>query len=77
MTEKLYSDSSVTIYKELIVINKYYFPLATSRTILFSEMERATLLSSEGVTHRWGLCAQYLNNWFNLDTDRKNKKKFI
>jgi hypothetical protein len=36
MTEILYHDSQVTVYKELILISKYYFPLATSKTILFS-----------------------------------------
>lgn len=34
MTSILYHDPQVTIYRELIVINKYYFPLATSRNIL-------------------------------------------
>ena len=77
MSEILYHDPQVTVYKELIVINKYYFPLATSRTILFSEIQQVSLLSSEGVTHRWGLCSKHLNNWFPLDTNRKNKTKFI
>jgi len=77
MSEILYHDSQVTVYKELIVISKYYFPLATSKTILFSEIERVTLNSSEGVDHRWGLCGKYLNNWFPLDSNRKNKTKFI
>jgi len=36
MTEILYQDRQVIIYKELMVINRYYFPLATSKTILFS-----------------------------------------
>jgi len=35
------------------------------------------MINSEGVAHRWGLCGKYLNNWFPLDTDRKNKTKFI
>ena len=34
-------------------------------------------MSSEGVTHRWGISTKYLNNWFALDGDRKNKTKFI
>jgi hypothetical protein len=29
------------------------------------------------VTHRWGICPKYLNNWFSLDRNRKNKTKFI
>jgi hypothetical protein len=77
MTEILYQDKQVTVYKELIVINKYYFPLATSKTILFADMESAALITTEGVTHRWGICGKYLNNWFPLDPSRKNKEKFI
>ena len=77
MTEILYTDPQITIYKELILINKYFFPLATSKTILFSEIETVALMSSEGVTHRWGICSKYLNNWFPIDSNRKNKTKFI
>lgn len=77
MSEILYHDPQVTVYKELIVINKYYFPLATSKTIMFSDIERVALIDSDGVDHRWGICGKYLNNWFPLDTNRKNKKKFI
>jgi hypothetical protein len=35
MTEILYADPTCEICKDLIIINKYYFPLATSKTILF------------------------------------------
>jgi len=77
MSEILYEDSQIAVYKELIFIKKYFFPLATSKTILFTEIERVTMNSSEGVTHRWGLSAKYLNNWFPLDNNRKNKTKFI
>ena len=77
MTELLYEDKQVKIYKELIVISKYYFPLATSKTILFSEMETVALVNSDGVTHRWGVCGKYLNNWFPLDNKRNLKNKFI
>jgi len=77
MSEILYEDSQIAVYKELILIKKYFFPLATSKTILFTEIERVTLNSSEGVTHRWGLSTKYLNNWFPWDNNRKNKTKFI
>lgn len=77
MTEILYTDPQITIYKELILINKYFFPLATSKTILFSEIESVALMSSEGVTHTWGISTKYLNNWFPIDSNRKNKSKFI
>ena len=77
MTQLIYEDKQIKVYNELIVIGKYFFPLATSKTILFSEMETVALVSSEGVTHRWGICGKYLNNWFPLDGARKDKKKFI
>ena len=77
MSEILYQDSQITLYKELIVIKKYYFPLATSKTILAQDIERVTLQDLDGVSHRWGVCAKYLNNWFPLDSDRKKKTKFI
>ena len=67
----------MTVYRDLIVINKYYFPLATSKTIMFAEIESIALHSSEGVEHRWGICSKYLNNWFPLDAARKKKTKFI
>ena len=77
MTELLYEDKTCRIYKELMVINKYYFPLATSKTITWDSVEKLTLIPTEGVEHRWGICGKYLNNWFPLDTERKTKKHFI
>ena len=76
-SEPIYQDKQIKVYREAIVISKYYFPLATSKTILFEEMETVALVNSEGVTHRWGVSGKYLNNWFPLDNDRKNKKLFI
>jgi len=38
MTDFLYRDKRVTIYPSLLVINKYYFPLATSKTIMFDQI---------------------------------------
>ncbi len=43
MTTILYQDGQVTIYKELIVIRKYYFPLASSKSILISDIEKITI----------------------------------
>jgi len=43
MTKVLYEDKQITLYQEMIVINKYYFPLATSKTILIDEIDRLTL----------------------------------
>jgi len=77
MSEVLYFDKQVTVYRDLIVINKYFFPLATSKTIMFSDIETIAMQDAEGVDHRWGLSTKYLNNWFPLDNDRKKKTKFI
>ena len=68
MSEVLYFDKQVLVYKDLILINKYFFPLATSKTIMFSDIESIALQSAEGVDHRWGITSKYLNNWFPLDT---------
>jgi len=35
MMKPLYDDQQVTISRDHILIKKYYFPLATSRTILY------------------------------------------
>lgn len=73
----LYKDNQVTIYDEAMVINKYYFPLATSKTVLFKDIAQLQMHDSKGVEHRWGICGKYLNNWFPIDIDRKLKNKFI
>ena len=70
MAEVLYFDNQVTLYRDLIVINKYYFPLATSKTIMFSDIETVGLFDSKGVSHLWGVTGKYLNNWFPLDKSR-------
>lgn len=77
MAEVLYFDKHVTVYKDLIVINRYFFPLATSKTILVSDIELVSLIDAKDVNHRWGTCQAFLNNWFHLDGDRALKKKFV
>ena len=77
MTELLYQDKIVSIYRDLIVINKYYFPFATSKTVLVKDIEFVSLVSSEGAKHRWGTTPKFLNNWFPLDINRYLKNKFI
>lgn len=77
MAEVLYFDNQVTIYRDLIVINKYFFPLATSKHIMIKDIETISIVNSEGVNHRWGITPKHLNNWFPLDGDRKMKTKFI
>ena len=39
----LYEDKFITINEVGIIIRKYYFPLATSKTILFSEMQAISI----------------------------------
>lgn len=75
--EPLYQDAQITLFKDVLVINKYYFPLATSKTIFIDDIDYLVLQPSEGVTHRWGVCRKFLNNWFPLDQNRKSKTKFI
>ena len=77
MSEVLYFDKQVTIYRDLIVINKYYFPLATSKTILIKDIQFISLVPSNGANHRWGITPKFLNNWFPLDNHRNEKSKFI
>lgn len=38
MATILYQDKVVTLYDGLIVLHKYYFPLATSKTIILSDI---------------------------------------
>jgi hypothetical protein len=51
--------------------------LATSKTILYPELEYIALHDASDVTHRWGTCTKYLNNWFPYDSQRKKKTKFV
>lgn len=73
----LYKDHTVEIGDCYLRIFKYYFPLATSKTIMFTDIERVTLEDGIGAGQNWGLCTKYLNNWFPLDRSRKNKLKFV
>lgn len=73
----LYKDHTVEIGDCYLTIFKYYFPLATSKTIMFSDIDKVSLEDAAEVDHSWGVCGKYLNNWFPLDRTRKNKAKFI
>jgi hypothetical protein len=77
MADILYKDKQVTVCKDLLIINKYYFPLATSRTILFSEIDQVILRDFKEHGPQWGACPKHLNNWFPYDAERPDKKKFI
>ena len=73
----LYEDEFCTISNLCIVIRKYYFPLATSKTILFNEISKISLEDGLNLRHKWGPCSHFLNNWFHLDNNRSKKEKFL
>lgn len=73
----LYEDKYVTITECYILIKKYYMPLMTSKTVLFQDIKCISIEDATKVNNTWGLNTRYLNNWFQYDSDRKNKKKFI
>lgn len=73
----LYEDKYVTITECYILINKYYIPLMTSKTILFNEIKTIGIEDASKVNNSWGIDTHHLNNWFQYDPDRKKKHKFI
>lgn len=73
----LYEDKYLTITEYCLIIRKYYFPLATSKCVLFRDVQNISLRNALNVNHLWGPSSHFLNNWFNYDTKRKNKDKFI
>jgi hypothetical protein len=44
--EILYQDEYITLTNTYITINKYYFPLATSKTIIFTDIESVEIIDS-------------------------------
>lgn len=73
----LYLDDTCKVTDVCILIRKYYFPLATSRSITFDEIEKISLENGMHEIHRWGPSIHNINNWFPLDGDRKNKSRFL
>ena len=73
----LYEDKYCQITVAYIIIYKYYFPLATSKTIMFEDVAKITIEDGTNVNHMWGPSPSYLNNWFHLDKQRKVKDKFL
>lgn len=69
----LYEDSYCQVSDICILIKKYYFPLATSKTLLYSEIEKISLEDALNVRHKWGPCTHFLNSWFHYDANRSNK----
>lgn len=69
----LYEDKYCQVTDLCIVINKYYFPLATSKVILYSDVAKISLEDALNVRHLWGPCTHCLNNWFHYDAERSNK----
>ena len=64
----LYEDKFITITDVCIIVHKYYFPLATSKTILFNEIKKISIEDGCNVNHKWGPSTRFMNNWFHLDT---------
>jgi hypothetical protein len=78
MSEKiLYEDKHCRVTELYITIYKYFFPLATSKTIMFEEIDKIQLVDGENVNHMWGPSTSFLNNWFHMDGERAKKDKFI
>lgn len=73
----LYEDKNVTITEAYITIKRYYQPLMTSKTVLYSEVQSVSIEDGTKVKNSWGISTNYLNNWFQYDPNRKNKNKFI
>ena len=69
----LYEDSFCQVTDVCITIRKYYFPLATSKTILYQDVAKISLEDGLNVRHQWGPCTHYLNNWFHYDGKRGGK----
>ena len=63
----LYEDESCQVTDLYIKIYKYFFPLATSRTIMFSDIDKISLENAEDVSTLWGLSSHHMNNWFPHD----------
>ena len=70
-------DDTCKIMPDCLILKKYYFPLPTSRSILYSEIEKITLGSSLHFNQKWGIAGHDMNNWFPLDSNRKGKSHYI
>lgn len=73
----LYEDKYCQISEAYIVIYKYYFPLATSKTIMFEDVAKISIEDGSKVNLYWGPSPGHLNNWFHYDAERKKKDRFI
>ena len=73
----LYEDEFCQVSDICILIKKYYFPLATSKTILYSEVSKISLEDGLNVRHKWGPSTHFLNCWFHYDAKRSVKEKFL
>ena len=73
----LYEDHHCRVTDICIIIYRYYFPLTTSKTILYQEVEKIDLVDATEVNHLWGVTTAFMNGWFHLDGERKSKAKYI
>jgi len=65
--ENVYGDRTVLINDLYIKIYKYYFPLATSKTIMFEEIDHIIYYPGEKINLAWGIPFDHMNDWFPLD----------
>jgi hypothetical protein len=78
MTEALYEDSGLRLDEDGITIRRYYFPLAGSKRIAYSDIqsiksEQMTWNSGKG--RIWG--AGDPRYWFPLDIRRRRKQTLL
>ena len=69
----LYEDNYCQVTDSYITIKKYYFPLPTSKTILYEDVSKISLEDALNVRHLWGPCTHNLNNWFHYDPERSKR----
>ena len=63
----LYEDETCQVTDLYIKIYKYFFPIPSSRLIMFKDIDKITLENALNVTTKWGPSTHFLNNWFPLD----------
>lgn len=75
--QTIYGDRSVLITDLYIKIYKYYFPLGTSKTIFFDEINHIVYHPNQKPDSIWGTDFNLLSNWFPLDELRKYKQGYF
>lgn len=65
--QEVYGDRTVLITMPYIKIYRYYFPLGTSKTILFDEIDYIVYHPGERPDTLWGTTLNHMDHWFPLD----------